>query len=472
MLENIDARRDAIALIMSDKKNIINYKNIRWEGKKEAIPVYRIPIEYLVFNAENGRILSRTITLKTQHQEINVESLEGQKKIKKLLWNSSVERNRNTERDIRANTQLKSGIVTQDGYIVDGNRRFMILNEIVANPKNDDPEKFKFFEAAILPVNLADKKHEIIKLETRYQMGEDEKVSYNATEKYMRAKQLFDLGDSISDIKKNMNRSEGDIKKLLDTMNVMDDYLEYFEYQDIYTALDGREDFFLSLTKWMQTYLGEQSTKAFDGYTDSDVDDLRSLCYEYIRAKFGGDGKKFRKIADGLKENHFFGNTEIWNDFKDQHATDINPIIEHEVKVDYNSNDIESHIADRDEKYKNKVVEFLEENLSSALSRLINKKHHSQPAKLAVAAKNALHEINTKAESFTNQDTKTALTEVSDLAFELVNQGNSGTTIILKTLLDRLEKIVLTYDKDIEEQKELLQLINKKSFLLKKDLGG
>ena len=68
MLENIDARRDAIALIMSDKKNIINYKNIRWEGKKEAIPVYRIPIEYLVFNAENGRILSRTITLKTQHQ--------------------------------------------------------------------------------------------------------------------------------------------------------------------------------------------------------------------------------------------------------------------------------------------------------------------------------------------------------------------------------------------------------------------
>jgi hypothetical protein len=35
-------------------------------------------------------------------------------------------------------------------------------------------------------------------------------------------------------------------------MRIMDDYLDYLDYNGIYTQLDGREDWFLSLTKWLK----------------------------------------------------------------------------------------------------------------------------------------------------------------------------------------------------------------------------
>ncbi len=37
-------------------------------------------------------------------------------------------------------------------------------------------------------------------------------------------------------------------------METMEDYLDYLEYNGIYTQLDGREDQFISLTKWLNNF--------------------------------------------------------------------------------------------------------------------------------------------------------------------------------------------------------------------------
>ena len=73
---------------------------------------------------------------------------------------------------------------------------------------------------------------------------------------------------AISMIANWMGESKTEIKKYLSTMIVMDEYLNYLEYDGIYTQLDGREDQFLSLTKWLDTFYGESSKKGFDGYND------------------------------------------------------------------------------------------------------------------------------------------------------------------------------------------------------------
>jgi hypothetical protein len=85
-----------------------------------------------------------------------------------------------------------------------------------------------------------------------------------------------------------MSETELEVTKYLDTMRTMDDYLDYLDYNGIYTQLDGREDWFLSLTKWLKGFKGEGSKRAFDGYKEADVDDLQLVCYDYIRAKHGG----------------------------------------------------------------------------------------------------------------------------------------------------------------------------------------
>ncbi len=159
---------------------------------------------------------------------------------------------------------------------------------------------------------------EIEKLETSYQMGEDEKLGYNAIEKYLKIKGLyyrlankkFDVTNidksAIKKISDWMGEKDSTIVEYLTIMDAMDDYLDYLEYNGIYTQLDEREDQFIKLTKWLNTFYGKESPKAFDGYKDDDVDDLKAIAYDYIRIRY--DGKKFRYIADGLRSNHFFGN--------------------------------------------------------------------------------------------------------------------------------------------------------------------
>src|SRR5690606_26425333 len=103
---------------------------IPWKDKLEPMNVYKIPLEYLVYNKYNGRILSRTKSLESQHRKIDVESEEGRKLIEKLLWDSKVDRNKKTLENIKTTGgQQKPGIITRDGIIIDGNRRAMLLRE-------------------------------------------------------------------------------------------------------------------------------------------------------------------------------------------------------------------------------------------------------------------------------------------------------------------------------------------------------
>lgn len=207
-------------------------QEIPWQNELEQMNVYKVPLEYLIYNKYNGRILSRTKSLERQNYQINPESPQGKALIEKLLWDTDVGRNQATQKNIEAYGQQKVGIITKDGVVIDGNRRVMLLNKI---------KKFDYFKTVILPVALEENPLAIEKLETIYQMGEDEKLSYNPIEKYLKTKGLKDRGISVEKIAEWMGETEDTIKKYLDVMEIMDEYLEFFEYDGIYTQLDKRE---------------------------------------------------------------------------------------------------------------------------------------------------------------------------------------------------------------------------------------
>ena len=73
-------------------------------------------------------------------------------------------------------------------------------------------------------------------------MGVDEKLDYNATEKYLKCKQLLSVGYSIQDIADMMNESETTIKKNLEILDLMDQYLDTYEYKDMYSMLEKEKD--------------------------------------------------------------------------------------------------------------------------------------------------------------------------------------------------------------------------------------
>lgn len=355
-------------------------KELMWHDQLRKMDIYEIPLEYLIYNKRNGRILSGTKSYEAQGKDVDPETEQGRKNIEKLLWDSKRDRNKRTMEDMEKYGQKRIGIITNDGIIIDGNRRVMILQKLNKS----------HFKAVILPVALEDEPLEIEKLETSYQMGEDEKLQYNPIEKYLKAQSLEKMDVSVSDMATWMGEKEATVKDYLKVMKTMDEYLEYWEYHYMYTQLYGREDHFINLTKWLNTFYGGGSMKAFDGYSNNDVDDLKSIAFDHIRAKY--EGKQFRLLGHGLRPGHLFGDREIWESFKNGHFEKIIPILDTERPIDLTSQNLAATLESRDDEYGQKVYKDLEENMKEHEQKIYNREHKDKPEKLL---NKALDEVRT-----------------------------------------------------------------------------
>jgi hypothetical protein len=440
---NKEVRIQKIQDIIERDKNrtdLLNHE-IMWEKQLKTEKVFNIPLSYLIYNKYNGRILSRTKSLEKQNQAINVETEEGRNSIEKLLWESKIDRNKKTELSIREFGQQRVGIITKDGVIIDGNRRAMLLNKV---------DRTGYFKAIVLPVTLEENPIEIERLETTYQMGEDEKLGYNPIEKYLKAKQIFDKltpkiseNEAIKSISDWMGETESEIRKYLDTMAVMDEYLEYLEYDGIYTQLDSREDQFLSLTKWLKTFYGETSKRAFDGYTDSDVDDLKILAFDFLRFRNEYDGKEFRNIAEGNQENHFFGDKEIWKSFFDKHNEIIKKLPK-ENEIDFNSLNLEAHLNSRDHlffensKFGNKTSSFLD-NLNYHKSSIEYNRAAEAPEKNIKNAHRAFDAIKQNHKNYSKPEIQDMVKELGDRIFNSLQKKSPSR--VLSHIIELLEGI-------------------------------
>ncbi len=224
---------------------------IRYGGDIRSFDAYKIPLDYLIYNKYNGRIGSHVKSFEKQYRDLNAENLDDAKIIEKFLYESNINRNKTTEEDLVKNGQQKHGIVTSDGIVIDGNRRARLLRKIWHERsewkrKGHNVDHCQFFISVILPSG-ADPK-EINRLETTYQMGEDEKVDYDPIEKYLKCKELKEKYEfTESDIAEMMGEEEGKIKECLQIMKLMDDYLCVLGYDGIYTRLEKREGPFVDL---------------------------------------------------------------------------------------------------------------------------------------------------------------------------------------------------------------------------------
>jgi hypothetical protein len=445
-----------------NRPDLLN-QEIMWEKKLESKKVFNIPLEYLIYNKYNGRILSRTKSLEKQNQIIDVESDNGRSIIEKLLWDSKEDRNKKTEASIKEFGQQKVGIITRDGVIIDGNRRAMLLNRV---------DRLGVFKAIVLPVTLEENPIEIERLETSYQMGEDEKLGYNPIEKYLKAKQIFEKlipkiseKDAIKSIADWMGESESTVKEYLSVIDKMDEYLQYLEYDGIYTQLDGREDQFLSLNKWLNAFYGESSKRANWGYKDDDVDDLKTIAFDYLRFRNEYDGKEFRNLAEGNSDKHFFGDKKIWKSFSSKHY-EIVKNLPKEPAIDFNSNNLTKHLNSRDKiffensKLGQENSAFLE-NLNDHKYQIGYNKAGDEPEKLIKRASQTFDAIKTNHKAFSQPEVQNLVEQLGEKVFATLQKKSP--LRILSHIISQLESI--DFDKvpenEIEEIKVKAKEISK-----------
>lgn len=398
---------------------------LRYKGSVRKEIVWRIPLDYLVYNKYNGRIGSDVLSYEKQNGELNAEEESDRQLIEKFLFESKRDRNKTTMESLLKIGQQRYGIVTSDGIIVDGNRRAMLLNKLYHEHESlgysySEVEKCKYFLAIILPDDAEEK--DIQQLETIYQMGEDDKLDYNPIEKYLKCKELKRLGFTERQIAEFMSEKESQIKEWLDILALMEEYLQEYGYDGIYTRLEKTEGPFVDLENYLDSYAkrGANVRNVDWAYTDSDISDLKLVCFDYIRARY--EGKEFRDIAKTGKDGSIFFFKDLWDDFLRQHQekTPIDEETVDELRERCPGEDLSLLLKQRDNTWVEQAKGQLKGNLNRFSRRLEDKRDANKPADLLERALSALKSVDCDQDSFLG-DPRIAemVKEISKITWEM-----------------------------------------------------
>ncbi len=376
-------------------------KRLRYGGQVKTFIEFEIPMDLLVYNVENGRIASLVKSFEREHSSLNPEKEADAKQIARFLYDSNDIANKKTLKSLAANGQLESGIITSDGVLVDGNRRASLMIHILQHTDEYTPEeraRCEKFRCVVLPEDADEK--EILRLETTFQMGADEKVGYNAIEKYLHARDMLDKGFGQSDIAEYMGLdSVSKVQELLDVVKLIDDYLDYYEYTGIYTRLPrGFEDDLLKLNQAIKKiHSGKISWIPTDKLEEVE-NDLKCICFDFIRLNAKSqEGFEYRAIAS-TSGNNFLANEDVWNKFVSDWQTAVMDVKEESIddvlSTSKSAGDTERLLESRDNKWRDSVGEKLMEGFSDAKNTIDNKKEKEKPSVLLRRAINALEQVN------------------------------------------------------------------------------
>ena len=391
-----EARKAHLKAILEDSKPISSVK-VPGHGSQN---VYRIPLQFLSYNPYNTRFLSQAKTWqKRLGRRLSNENPQDVEKIEEFLWSYKKDKNENTINSLIKEGQLQPGVVTIDGLILAGNRRFRLLNEIDRNPdkyntQHANIEGLKCFEAAILGTVLTEK--EIVRYESFYQYGAEDKVDYDPIQKYIAAHDQKDYGFELSEIAANFAAlTNGDIKivqRWLDVYALMAEYLEYIGEPEIYTALFGNEESFLNLLDTKKSLeRGRTKNESWD-YDDMDIADLQLRYFDYIRVgKSTHDFRIFKKI---------FLNKSRWKDFNKsvdetvgKASEEIFSIDEYRSKYPDETEDTISEIRNND--FREKAEKPLNQLYGTENAYLVSKADEETPYKTAQQAYQKLEKLST-----------------------------------------------------------------------------
>lgn len=207
----------------SDILPTLEIKVLPLGGSNNTFKVVNIPIQLLKYNINNGRISSETFLC-------SIENLT-EDKISDLIKNSNMESFKKTKENIKEYGQLETGVVSNDGKVIDGNRRFTCLRDLHLEFPNDD--RFKCFKAVILDSEKSKDDKLIKSLELKIQHRKDKEVDYDPINKILDAYNWIEIKKEFSakEYADSYGMKEKDILNWLYQAEIINEFLEWIGHK-------------------------------------------------------------------------------------------------------------------------------------------------------------------------------------------------------------------------------------------------
>lgn len=281
-------------------------QRIEVEGQVQDLPVYRLPIKFLVFNVENGRFASDLNTLETElGKKLNARNPVDAAKIRETLLNKSPHDTKVLREDLKRRGQVEPGVITAAGVVINANRRMATLTELYEETSND---KFAFLEAVMLPRNINDA--EVYKIEARLQYAKDFRVGFGAVNELLKIREGLEKGMTEKELAALLVRDEKYIKEHLAQLKFLQAYSKY-----AWKKIDFKKIEQAQITEIITEVEKNQRKFKSEGLSASEINKLLEVQFAYINtgctyrdirtfgkyALSGGAGKSYIQALSEFK---------------------------------------------------------------------------------------------------------------------------------------------------------------------------
>ncbi|MBS1595550.1 MAG: hypothetical protein JST90_14635 [Bacteroidetes bacterium] len=311
--------------IAGAKIEIANDKPIPFRDDKESNKVrkaYKVPIDLLRFRKDNGRIASDVLTWENSKGPLNETTDFGQALLKRFLEFKDPEPTTDLTNLIIKDGQDEMAVITADGFLINGNRRKMVFDNLQEKFKGN--EKYKYLKVVILPgpkdneplpTNI-----EIERLENRYQLIRTGKAEYYNFDKALSIKRKIDLGITLEEqlkddanffpltgnaLKRKIQEFEDEYLKPLECI---DKYLEYLKRPGHYNTIsegrgdsEGRWQAFLDYYRIVYKKLNDERQRIKLNIQEDEIGKIENVAFKIIRKReLSGLDKKAHQIMRDL----------------------------------------------------------------------------------------------------------------------------------------------------------------------------
>jgi len=303
---------DDFATVISDKKRkmakpekaVIDFRDERANNFERDIWV--VPINLLRFRKDNGRISSDVLSYEKNYNPLSEIDNGDQKKLGEFLLQKDTEKTAELKNSLFHGGQREPAIITCDGFLINGNRRKLALEELAKAHHGE--EKFRTMKVVILPGKNEQggppTLREIEQIENRYQYQSEGKAEYYNFDRALSMRRKIDLGISLEEQLRDdpnyVNLSEkkfkSEMKKLEDEylgpLECVDKYLDHLGRSGLYDTIsvgradrEGRWQAFLDYHKHVQKKLKSEKDRIALGVEEDEVGKIEDAAFKIIRKR-------------------------------------------------------------------------------------------------------------------------------------------------------------------------------------------
>lgn len=409
-------------------KTVINFRNDQITGKERDI--WYVPIELLRYRRDNGRIASDVLSYEKENlKTLDEKTEEAQAILKQFLMDKDKEMTEVLTNAIRNERQREPAIITVDGFLINGNRRKMVLEELC--PEN--PDEFSRMKVVILPGIGEEGGPPTIKeiefIENRYQLQQDGRSEYKGLDRALSISRKMELGITLEqqlkddpsiaglpiDSREFKNKVEEYRKKYLLPLERVNAYLDSIERPGCYDFIGDRWQAFIDYSNFYNVTLRKPGWLERAGLSIDDIGRIEDIAFKIIRKKtINGSNTKLHMIMRTLPK--LLAVPDAWNSLTD---------ITKKVKdLDDNDSNEDLSYYQKEAVWGQKNDTIFSRSIRRAYDCLAEKKENENALNLLRAAYGKMTHENMNIESIPFGDLQLFINEANDL-LEVIKEKKS-----------------------------------------------